>query len=66
MPLIPMIVDAVAPIPVLAAGDWRGLVAALALGVEGILLGTRFLATVSVGFGSSILCACLNCKSWEL
>ena len=48
MPLVPMIVDAVAPIPVLAAGgfaDGRGLVAALALGAEGILLGTRFLAT---------------------
>jgi len=49
MPLIPMIVDAVGPIPVLAAGgfaDGRGLVAALALGADGILLGTRFLATV--------------------
>jgi NAD(P)H-dependent flavin oxidoreductase YrpB (nitropropane dioxygenase family) len=49
MPLIPMIVDAVAPIPVLAAGgfaDGRGLIAALALGAGGILLGTRFLATV--------------------
>jgi NAD(P)H-dependent flavin oxidoreductase YrpB (nitropropane dioxygenase family) len=49
MPLIPMIVDAVAPIPVLAAGgfaDGRGLAAALALGAQGILLGTRFLATV--------------------
>jgi NAD(P)H-dependent flavin oxidoreductase YrpB (nitropropane dioxygenase family) len=48
MPLIPMIVDAVGPIPVLAAGgfaDGRGLVAALALGADGILLGTRFLAT---------------------
>jgi NAD(P)H-dependent flavin oxidoreductase YrpB (nitropropane dioxygenase family) len=48
MPLVPMIVDAVAPIPVLAAGgfaDGRGLVAALALGADGILLGTRFLAT---------------------
>jgi NAD(P)H-dependent flavin oxidoreductase YrpB (nitropropane dioxygenase family) len=35
MPLIPMVVDAVAPIPVLAAGgfaDGRGLVAALSLG----------------------------------
>jgi NAD(P)H-dependent flavin oxidoreductase YrpB (nitropropane dioxygenase family) len=43
------VVDAVAPIPVLAAGgfaDGRGLVAALALGADGILLGTRFLATV--------------------
>ena len=46
--LIPLIVDAVAPIPVLAAGgiaDGRGLAAALALGAEGVLLGTRFLAT---------------------
>ena len=44
-----MVVDAVAPIPVLAAGgfaDGRGLVAALSLGADGILLGTRFLATV--------------------
>jgi NAD(P)H-dependent flavin oxidoreductase YrpB (nitropropane dioxygenase family) len=49
MPLVPMVVDVVAPIPVLAAGgyaDGRGLVAALALGADGILLGTRFLATV--------------------
>jgi NAD(P)H-dependent flavin oxidoreductase YrpB (nitropropane dioxygenase family) len=49
LPLIPMVVDAVAPVPVLAAGgfaDGRGLVAALALGADGILLGTRFLATI--------------------
>ena len=49
MPLIPMVVDAVKPVPVLAAGgfaDGRGLIAALALGAGGILLGTRFLATV--------------------
>lgn len=48
MPLVPMIVDAVSPIPVLAAGgiaDGRGLAAALALGADGALLGTRFLAT---------------------
>jgi len=48
LPLIPMVVDAVSPIPVLAAGgiaDGRGLVAALALGADGILLGTRFLAS---------------------
>ncbi len=46
--LTPMVVDAVAPVPVLAAGgfaDGRGLVAALALGASGILLGTRFLAS---------------------
>jgi NAD(P)H-dependent flavin oxidoreductase YrpB (nitropropane dioxygenase family) len=43
-----MVVQAVAPRPVLAAGgiaDGRGLAAALALGAEGVLLGTRFLAT---------------------
>lgn len=48
LPLIPMVVDAVAPIPVLAAGgiaDGRGLAAALALGADGVLLGTRFLAS---------------------
>ena len=47
-PLLPMVVDAVAPLPVVAAGgiaDGRGLAAALALGAEGALLGTRFLAT---------------------
>jgi NAD(P)H-dependent flavin oxidoreductase YrpB (nitropropane dioxygenase family) len=46
--LVPMVVDAVAPIPVLAAGgiaDGRGLAAALALGADGVLLGTRFLAS---------------------
>jgi NAD(P)H-dependent flavin oxidoreductase YrpB (nitropropane dioxygenase family) len=48
MAILPMIVDAVGPTPVLAAGgiaDGRGLAAALALGAQGALLGTRFLAT---------------------
>jgi NAD(P)H-dependent flavin oxidoreductase YrpB (nitropropane dioxygenase family) len=48
MALVPMVVDAVAPVPVLAAGgiaDGRGLAAALALGADGVLLGTRFLAS---------------------
>jgi NAD(P)H-dependent flavin oxidoreductase YrpB (nitropropane dioxygenase family) len=48
MALVPMVVDAVGPIPVLAAGgiaDGRGLAAALSLGADGVLLGTRFLAT---------------------
>jgi len=43
-----MMVKTVAPSPVLAAGgiaDGRGLAAALALGAEGVLLGTRFMAT---------------------
>lgn len=46
--LTPLVADAVAPVPVLAAGgfaDGRGLAAAIALGADGILLGTRFLAS---------------------
>ena len=48
LPLVPMMVKAVAPLPVLSAGgvaDGRGLAAALALGADGVLLGTRFMAT---------------------
>jgi NAD(P)H-dependent flavin oxidoreductase YrpB (nitropropane dioxygenase family) len=48
MVVVPMVVDAVAPVPVLAAGgiaDGRGLAAALSLGADGALLGTRFLAS---------------------
>ena len=47
MILVPQVVDAVR-VPVIAAGgiaDARGLVAALALGAEGVQMGTRFLAT---------------------
>ena len=50
--LVPMIVDAVGPVPVMAAGgiaDGRGLAAALCLGAEGVLLGTRFLASKECG-----------------
>lgn len=46
--LIPQLVDAL-EIPVIAAGgiaDGRGIVAALALGAEGVQIGTRFAATV--------------------
>ena len=46
--LVPQVVDAVGDTPVVAAGgvgDGRGLAAALALGAEGVMLGTRFLAT---------------------
>ncbi len=48
MALVPRVVDAVAPGIVLAAGgisDARGLVAALAFGAAGVVMGTRFLAT---------------------
>jgi nitronate monooxygenase len=46
LPLVPAVVDAVAPVPVIAAGgigDARGVVAVLALGAQAALLGTRFL-----------------------
>ena len=53
LPLVPAVVDAVAPTPVLAAGgivDGRGLAAALMLGAQGVLMGTRFYAaTESLG-----------------
>jgi enoyl-[acyl-carrier protein] reductase II len=49
MALVPQVVDAVeGKVPVVAAGgifDGRGLVAALALGAEGVWIGTRFIAT---------------------
>jgi nitronate monooxygenase len=46
--LVPAVADAVRPIPVLAAGgvaDGRGLAAALALGAQGGLVGTRLYAS---------------------
>ncbi len=49
MALIPQVVDAVgAKVPVVAAGglfDGRGLAASLALGADGVWIGTRFIAT---------------------
>jgi NAD(P)H-dependent flavin oxidoreductase YrpB (nitropropane dioxygenase family) len=48
LPLIPAVVDAVSPVPVIAAGgiaDGRGLAAVLALGAQAAWVGTRFLAS---------------------
>jgi nitronate monooxygenase len=48
LPLVPAVVDAVAPTPVVAAGgiaDGRGVVAALMLGADGALIGRRFHAS---------------------
>ena len=48
LPLVPQVVDAVRPLPVVAAGgiaDGRGVAAALVLGAEGAQLGTRFVAS---------------------
>lgn len=64
MVLVPQVVDAVRPIPVVAAGsifDGRGLAAALVLGAVGVNVGTRFLAsreaTISDGYKQAILAA---------
>jgi len=51
MALVPQVVDRIA-IPVIAAGgimDGRGLVAALALGAQGVQMGTRFLTASEAG-----------------
>jgi enoyl-[acyl-carrier protein] reductase II len=63
MPLVPQIVDAVGDrVPVVAAGgifDGRGLAAALALGADGVWIGTRFIATPEarsvVGYKDALL-----------
>jgi enoyl-[acyl-carrier protein] reductase II len=49
MALVPQVVDAVSPIPVVAAGgifDGRGIAAALMLGAVGVNLGTRFITSI--------------------
>jgi enoyl-[acyl-carrier protein] reductase II len=51
MVLVPQAVDVAGDIPVIAAGgiaDGRGLAAALALGAQGVSMGTRFLATTEM------------------
>ncbi len=48
LPLLPAVVDALAPLPVVAAGgiaDGRGIAAALTHGAAGVLIGTRFYVT---------------------
>jgi len=48
MTLVPQVVDAVSPVPVVASGgiyDGRGIAAALMLGAVGVNLGTRFIAS---------------------
>src|SRR5436305_1391993 len=57
MPLVPQIVDAVGEdVPVVAAGgifDGRGLAAALALGADGVWLGTRFIGADAGGMSAA-------------
>ncbi len=52
--LVPQVVDALAPLPVVAAGgitDGRGLAAVLLLGASGANIGSRFLASVEASIG---------------
>jgi NAD(P)H-dependent flavin oxidoreductase YrpB (nitropropane dioxygenase family) len=63
--LVPAVVDAVRPIPVIAAGgiaDARGLVAVLALGAQAAWIGTRFLlaaeANVHAAYRGRVMAAC--------
>ena len=52
--LVPQVVDAVGPVPVVAAGgiaDGRGVAAALALGAAGVNIGSRFLASTESPIG---------------
>ena len=51
MVLVPAVVDVAGDVPVVAAGgiaDGRGVAAAIALGAQGVSLGTRFLATTEM------------------
>ncbi len=60
LPFVPVVVDLAAPVPVLAAGgiaDGRGVAAALALGAEGAVIGTRFQATAEALVHPSIATA---------
>lgn len=65
LPLIPAVIDAVDPIPVIAAGgvaDGRGLAAVLALGAQGAMLGTRFCATAeALGTAAAKQCLAAAC-----
>jgi nitronate monooxygenase/enoyl-[acyl-carrier protein] reductase II len=63
--LVPAVIQAVAPLPVIAAGGiatGRGLVAALGLGAEAVLMGTRFVASdearASLEYKQRIVRAC--------
>jgi nitronate monooxygenase len=58
MSLVPQIVDAVKPLPVIAAGgiaDRRGVAAAMALGATGVWVGTRFLGATEANIHEDYL-----------
>jgi len=66
MVLVPEVVDAVAPTPVLAAGgigSGRQIAAALALGAQGVWLGSLWLTTAESGSNPAVLEAYLGATS---
>jgi NAD(P)H-dependent flavin oxidoreductase YrpB (nitropropane dioxygenase family) len=66
MALVPQVVDAVAPVPVLAAGgiaDGRGLADVLAAGAAGARVGTRLVATPESGAHPDYVAAVLAARS---
>jgi enoyl-[acyl-carrier protein] reductase II len=66
MALVPQVVDAVSPIPVVAAGgifDGRGIASALMLGAVGVNLGTRFIASREAPVGDEWKQAIAGAKS---
>ena len=66
MPLVPQVADAVSPRPVVAAGgiaNGRGIAAALALGAEGVWMGTAFLAAKECGIYASQQQSIINGRS---
>ncbi|MEV4190397.1 NAD(P)H-dependent flavin oxidoreductase [Streptomyces toxytricini] len=68
MALVPQVVDAVRPLPVLASGgiaDGRGIAAALALGAQGVNIGTRFLASTECEVSDDWKAAILSAASQD-
>lgn len=64
--LVPRVVDAVAPVPVAAAGgiaDGRSLAAAIVLGASGANIGTRFLASDEAEIGAEWKRAIVEARS---
>jgi NAD(P)H-dependent flavin oxidoreductase YrpB (nitropropane dioxygenase family) len=68
MVLLPATVDALDNIPVIASGgmaDGRSLVAALALGADGVNMGTRFMATVEAPIHDNVKQALVNASELD-
>jgi len=68
MVLIPDVVDAVAPVPVLAAGGigtGRQVAAALALGAQGVWMGSLWLTTAESNSGPAVLQAYLEATAGD-